>query len=203
MLNFNGAIQMLVDMGIADVFLPFILIFTIIFAIMEKANILGEDRKVHGVIAFSIAMGAIIPHVTHSYPANYDVVNIINQALPNVSVIAIAIVCALILMGIFGHEFPGQAGSTLSAIIWVVAAGVILYIFGSAAGWFWKFPAWLDFLNDSDTQALIVIILVFALVIRYITKDDDAPKKSFAERYHNLITPYGEESGKGDKPGKV
>jgi len=32
------------DIGVVDVILPFILIFTIVFAVLEKTKILGEDE---------------------------------------------------------------------------------------------------------------------------------------------------------------
>ena len=45
----------------------------------------------------------------------------------------------------------------------------IVVIFGSAAG-IWD-VTWLRYL-DNDTIATIIVILVFALIVYYITKDD-------------------------------
>ena len=41
---FGEAIQFLAKLGIYDVVLPFLLVFTIVFAIMEKTKLLGTEK---------------------------------------------------------------------------------------------------------------------------------------------------------------
>ena len=54
--------------GLTDVMLPFLLIFTLVFAIMQKTKILGEDKKNFNVIiALVMALLVVIPHITSSY----------------------------------------------------------------------------------------------------------------------------------------
>lgn len=189
MVGFDSAILTLERLGVTDVLLPFILVFTIVFAVMSKMNILGENKKVHVTVALVMGLALVIPHVTNSYPNNSDPVNIINQSLPSVSVIAVAIVCVLILLGVLGLPFPTKDNdkSVLASIFWILSFGVVIYIFGSSAGWGWRIPNWLSFLNDSDTQALLVIILVFGLIISYITKPADAPKNKITDTWKNII----------------
>jgi magnesium-transporting ATPase (P-type) len=204
MVNFNDAILMLDKLGITDVLLPFILIFTITFAVMEKVQILGESKKFHSVIALVLGMAVVIPHVTNSYPdPRYDIVNIINTSLPHVSVILVAVVCALILLGVFWLKFVVGEKSIIGIGLLLACFAVVVYIFGRAAGWFFAFPKWLDFLNEPDTQALIVIILVFALIVRYIMKDEDndgEEKESWTDKLkrtlHDLTTEHEGETKK-------
>jgi hypothetical protein len=184
MVNFTDVILKLEDLGLSDVVLPFILIFTVVFAVMEKAGILNKDeksndgKKFHAVIALAISLGVVIPHVTNSYPdPRYDAVVLINTALPNVSVLLIAILAALIIGGMFGLNFPGHNGNGLGMFTWIFALGAIGFIFGRAAGWIGGLPSWLSFLDDPETQALILIILVFGIIIRFITKEDDGKTK--------------------------
>jgi hypothetical protein len=109
----NGALTQAVwklqEIGIVDIILPFILIFTIVFAILQKTKILGVDdagkvRKNYNIIvALVMGLGVVIPHVTGSYPSpESDIVNIINQALPNVSVVLVAVIMMMLLIGVFG-----------------------------------------------------------------------------------------------------
>jgi membrane protease YdiL (CAAX protease family) len=184
---FAQGIFKLQEMGIADVILPFILVFTIVFAVMQKTKILGTEKvgtedkprkNFNAVIALVMALAVIIPHVTGTYPSpESDVVNIMNQALPNVSVVLIAVIMMLLIIGVFGGDVS-IAKTSLAG--WAVVFSVLatIFIFGSAANWY-NLPNWLYFLNDSDTQALIVIILVFAILIWFITKEDKPkdPKK--------------------------
>lgn len=47
----------------------------------------------------------------------------------------------------------------------------VVAIFGSAIGWY-TMPQWLIFLQNPELQALIVMILVFGIIIAFITKED-------------------------------
>ena len=116
-------------------------------------------------------MAVVIPHVTGTYPTpESDVVNIINMALPNVSVVLIAVVMMLLMIGVFGGGVD-FAKSRLAG--WAVGFAILatVFIFGTAAYW-WELPVWMNFLYDSDTQALVIILLVFGALIMFITADD-------------------------------
>jgi hypothetical protein len=179
---FDNAMIQLQSMGVLDVILPFILIFTIVFATLQKTKILGEDenkkprKNFNAVIALVMGLAVVIPHVIGSYPSpDSDVVNIINNALPNVSVVLVAVIMLLLIIGVFGSKVD-VAGSSLAG--WAVIFAIIatLVIFANAANWF-ILPDWLNFLNDPETQSLIVVILVFAIIIWFVTKEDK-PKDS-------------------------
>jgi hypothetical protein len=179
------------EIGVMDVLLPFILVFTIVFAVLQKTKILGHDetdvkrpkKNFNAVISLVMALAVVVPHITGSYPTpGSDVVNIINMALPNISVVLIAVVMMLLMIGVFGGEVSiFKSGLGGWAVAFAIAATV--FIFGTAAYW-WEIPQWLDFLYDSDTEALIVILLVFGALIAFITADDskkDDGKYSFIE----------------------
>lgn len=185
---FEDGLIALNDMGILDVILPFILVFTIVFAVLQKTKILGEEngkprKNFNAVIALVMGLAVVIPHVIGTYPSpESDIVLIINNALPNVSAVMVAVIMLLLIMGVFGGDV-NIAGSSLAgwAVLFAIIATVI--IFGNAANWF-ELPLWLDFLNDSETQALVVVILVFALIIWFITKEDkpkDSKEPTFLE----------------------
>ncbi len=157
--------------GFLDIIVPFLLIFIIIYAILQKTKILGEGKKNYNiVVALAISLAAIIPHVVNPGGAA-DVVYIINNSLPNVSVILIAIVMFLLLIGLMGGQVR-WIGSATTGWIALLAGLVILYIFGVSAGWFGPIQQ-LGWLMDSDTQAIVIIILVFGLIIWFITSDSE------------------------------
>ena len=75
---------------LTDILLPFLLIFTVIFAILQRSKILGIDRKnFNVVVALVIGLLVIIPHITGTYPYDRDVVNILNNAIPQISIFII------------------------------------------------------------------------------------------------------------------
>ncbi len=190
--TFVDLFQTLESYGLTDALLPFLLIFTIIFAMLQKTNILGAGKKNFNVmVAFVIASMVVIPHITGSYPGRYDLVEILNTALPDVSIVVVAVVMGLLLIGLFGGEATWMGGS-LSGIVAIIAFGAIVYIFGAAAGWWDNIGLrwW-----DQDVIALVVVILVFAIVIWYVTKDDAPADK--AAKGMKLVEHFGDMFKKG------
>jgi hypothetical protein len=173
---FENFILQLQDWGVMDVLLPFILIFTVVFAVFQKTKILGDGRKQYNVIiALVMALAVVIPHVTGAWQAwGFDPVMVINGALPQVSLVVIAIVMMLLIIGVFGNDLD-IAGTSLSGIVMIVAFIAVVLIFGTQLGWF-NIPTWLYFLNDPEIQSFVIMILVFAIIIWFITKEDKKDK---------------------------
>lgn len=176
-IGFEGFIISLERIGFVDVLLPFLLVFTIIFAILEKTKILGEGKKNMNVgIALIFALMVVIPHVTGNFPAGFDPVQIINAALPAVSLVVVAIVALMILIGVFAHDRM-LWGMTAPGWIGFLSIVTIIFIFGSAAGW-WQvgFLDWLDSVFGSDVIAVLIMILVFGIIIAFVTGGGEAEK---------------------------
>lgn len=182
--DFRNLMYSLENMGILDVLLPFTLIFTIVFAVLQKTMILGKDEKerprknFNVIVSLAMALAVVIPHVTGRYPPNQDVVTIINNALPNVSLIAVAIVMVLLIIGVFGKRMDiGE--SKVGGLFAILAILIVAVIFMAAAGIFDRayLPNWLYFIYDPQFQALVIAILVFGLIIGWITKSDDSDLK--------------------------
>ncbi|MFH1133359.1 MAG: hypothetical protein V1735_02635 [Nanoarchaeota archaeon] len=167
--NLNSFIQIVEGWGLTDVMLPFLLLFTIFFAILQKSRLLGDEKKNYNmIVALVIALIVIVPHVTQSYPSdNWDPVVVMNKALPTVSIIVVAIIMMLILIGIFGGE-AHLLGVALNGWIAFVSFALIIVVFGSAAGW-WAGWDWFNDVFGQEAIALIIIILVFGIIIGFVT----------------------------------
>lgn len=163
--------------GFVDVVLPFLLIFTIMYAVFQKTHILGEKKKnFNAVVSLVIALLVVIPHVTRRYPPDSDPITILNNAIPQVSLIIVAVIFLLILIGVFGQEkvFLGLAAPGWVMFISII---IIIAIFGGSAGW-WdgKFEQWMAYYFGPDAIAWVVIILVFGLVFMFITSEPTEEK---------------------------
>jgi lysylphosphatidylglycerol synthetase-like protein (DUF2156 family) len=174
-LNFVDLVQTLENFGVLDVLIPFLLIFTIVFAVLQRTHILGkekETKRYNVIIAIVMAFGVVIPHVIGAYPPGSDIVVIINTALPNVSLVIVAAIMVLLLIGVFGGELAGPATGGIALIAFLIVA----YIFAVSAGWFQNVPSWLRWAVNPDTQALLVILIVFGLIVWFITRDEETNK---------------------------
>lgn len=191
-MEYEQFFQTLERFGMLDALLPFLLVFIIIFATLQKSNLLGKGKKNFNVmVAIIIGLLVVIPHVTNSYPPGRDVVDIINQSIPQVSMIMIAIILALLLIGLLGGEATWLGGS-LSGWIAILAFGIVIYVFGGAMDiWENRISHWFG----PDTTSLIVIILIFAIVVWYIIRDADSEK---AAKGFKLIEDFGNMFSKKD-----
>jgi len=176
-ITFGDFAESLVRIGFVDVLLPFLLIFTVIFAVLEKTKILGEGKKNMNVgIAFIFALLVVVPHVTGNFPAGYDPVAIINAALPSVSLVVVAIIALMILIGVFAGD-KLVFGMTSAGWIGLFSLIAIVFIFGSAAGW-WQtgLLQWLENIFGSDIVAIVVMLLVFGIIIAFVTGGGEGEK---------------------------
>ncbi len=193
MTTFYDIMRTLDGMGFMDVVLPFMLIFTIVYAVLTTVAIGivdsqdGKNKKFALIISLVIAFGVIIPHATNSYPNGTDVVDIINGSLPIVALIAVAIIGLFIILGLFGIHLDFMSGSLVPIIV-LIALGLIIFIFGSNAGWGWQVPRALSFLTDKDTISFLIVVAVFGIIVKFITADDSDKKQKpqFKDRMKDL-----------------
>ncbi|MBN2457898.1 hypothetical protein JXB31_02080 [Candidatus Woesearchaeota archaeon] len=93
------------DYRLEDSLFPFIMIFTIVFAILSRVNIFGKEKKgINFVLALVMALTTVIMHVTERYPADKDPVNIINSSVPIAIGVVVALLGVLLLISVFGGE---------------------------------------------------------------------------------------------------
>ncbi|MDA1196333.1 MAG: hypothetical protein O2779_00005 [Nanoarchaeota archaeon] len=124
--NLENFFRILEEWGLSDVMLPFLLVFVVFFAILEKTNILGERaRKYNLVIALVIALMVVVPHVTGLYPVNKDPVDIFNEAIPSISIVIVAAMGVLILIGTMGGKV---SQNPMYASGGVILTGVVIYV---------------------------------------------------------------------------
>ncbi len=185
MAPFGSVIQYLFETGVIDVLLPFVLVFTLCFAFFCKVNIFPEKRHA-GIVSLILGLSFIVPHVVPAL-AEYDLIPILNSFLPNVSMFVIVIVMVLLVLGVFGVGLNPKSG--IVGVAMLFAALLVLYIFGAAAEW-WSVPDTMSFVLDPETQAFIVIIIVFLIVIWAVTheskkgpKDENPLLKAITEMF--------------------
>lgn len=170
--------------GVMDFLLPFILVFTIVFAVMQKTKLLGDKKNYNVIIALVLALLFVVPHITGSYPLGYDPVQVMNESLPSISLVAVAAIMILLLMGIFSTTFSQRA----APLIAIVSIAFVIYIFGASLN-LWRGPYDIFYWWTAEVTELVIVILIFGLIVWFITKEPGAetPGKGLLEGIKNMF----------------
>src|SRR3989338_9074777 len=126
--TFRGIISFFGDIGIYDVVLPFLLVFTIVFAILEKTRVLGVD-KVEGDSYPKKNINALVAFVTAFLViASTRLVALINEAMANIVVLLLLSVMFLLLIGSFYREDEKVflEGKWRTFFTWIMFVGIVL-----------------------------------------------------------------------------
>ena len=158
--NFGDMVNYLVEIGVFDIFLPFLLVFAIVFAILEKTQILGQNKSnISALVAVVVGLLVVVQK---------GIVETINLFLPRISLIIVVILMGLLLIAMLGgREYRGLRGTTLGVAIVLVIIAIIMALTSSPA-------LGTSFLSPADKEALLRIgvpIGVFLLVIWFVTSE--------------------------------
>ncbi len=176
----QDAIGFLRDFGLFDVVLPFLLVFALVFAILEKTMILGTEgdkkpkKNLNSIVSFVIAMLVV---------ATNKVVTAINEALPNIVLIIVCFVAFLMMISVFMKtgemEFAKEHPRFLAFFIFFSLIALILIVLDSI-----KLPtgkSWFEYVSEyvlSNFTGPVVMSIIFLIVaigaIYYVTKGPSA-----------------------------
>ncbi|HLC95896.1 MAG TPA: hypothetical protein VJH97_01070 [Candidatus Nanoarchaeia archaeon] len=173
--GFRNVIDFFAEVGLYDVVLPFLLVFTIVFAIFEKTRILGTEeidgkqyarKNLNAMAAFVIAFFTI---------ASAELVEIISEVSSNVVILLLASVLFLLLVGSFFKEekegfWLQQKGWQIFFMI-IMFVGIVL-IFLNAVGWLDQVWGFLSEGSGGNAVGSIILIVIIILFMVYIVKDN-------------------------------
>ncbi len=177
--GFQTLAQYFQTYGVMDFLLPFILVFTVVFAVTAKMPLFDKNKQFRVVIALVLALFFVIPHMTGVYPLGYDPVQVLNDSLPSISLLAVSIVMVLLIMGVFG--VPGFTDKALPFVIFI-ALGFLAYIFGASLGW-WTGPYEVFWWWSEEVTELMVMIAVFGLIVWLIVKEKTEDKDKLSTKF--------------------
>ena len=173
---FRDALVFFDTVGLYDVVLPFLLIFTLVYGVLEKSRIFGTEKAVDGKEYTRKNLNSMVAFVTGFFVvASAQLVSLINVFVARVALILVILIMYMILVASF-HEQQGDKGFSLKDfggkwLMWLVFIAVIL-IFLDGLGWLG--PAWLYVTGQWDSQ-LMGTILLFAIVVGFIWFITSAP----------------------------
>ena len=138
------------------------------------------------MIALVLSLLFVVPHITGTYPFGYDPVQVMNESLPSISLVSIAAIMVLLLMGIFGADFTAAAAPWIA----IISLGFVAYIFGASLG-LWRGPYDIFYWWSSDVTELLIVLLIFGLVVWFIVKEPSkAGDRGLFGKFEDTIKQY-------------
>jgi hypothetical protein len=144
------------DIGIYDIVLPFLLVFSISYAVLQKIKLFGKEAKrVNIIIAFVLGL---------LFLQNSYLTFTLQRFLPNVSLILIIFLIGLLLVGVFvGEKEWAGGGATIAAFVVSIVALIIAFTadFGPGYGLF----EWWNLASPGTRGSIWLIIAVVAVMV--------------------------------------
>lgn len=139
------------QMGVFSYVLPFLLVFALIFAILEKSAILGDNKGV--IVIISLAAG-LLSLVGGKVPAFFQLI------FPNLGIALAILLAVMILLGLF-MTWDAGIGKTVK---WIIAGSaivaIVFLVYYSFVGYGGNYDFWGIYGN-----AIITILIIVAIIL--------------------------------------
>ncbi len=159
-----GAIEFLKEFGFYDVVLPFLLVFTIVYAVLQKTKIFGAKeptKNINAMIAFVMAL---------FFVATTNLVAGTVELLPNVVVLLITLMSFMMLVGFFytDKEFSFENHKFWKVFLTIIFfIGIVLMAWHAFApkAWEWFWIGQTDFWSSTAGVTIIFLAIVIGTIL--------------------------------------
>jgi len=159
----GSAMEFLKNFGFFDIILPFLLVFTIVFGILEKTRIFGVEKvgdkeypkkNINSMIAFVIAFFTV---------ATKEITQSLQVSLPNVALVLIIIVCFMMLAGSFmsDKEFSFEKRKGWVVFLTLVMFISVVLIFLNSFGWLTPITSYVG----QNTETVVIPVVLIAVIV--------------------------------------
>jgi len=172
-MDFYGLVGVMDQVGAYDILLPFILVFTLVFAVLQKINLFGTGKKnINAIVSLVIAL---------FFLNNTYLIYVLQKFLPNVSIILIIFLMLLLLIGVFAGptEFTNVS---LGIAFFVSLIAIVIALFtdvfaptpyGGFSGWYYAI--------DPGTRFMAWLLLFGVVFIMFVMKEPPTAGKGFGK----------------------
>jgi len=155
------------NMGVFSYVIPFLLIFAVIYAILDKTKMFSGDSENRGIIAI-IAVSISLLSLQFDFVSNFFAI-----IFPRFGVGLSLFLVALIFLGFFFSPKEGESwGKNVSWIGWVIGIGVIIWALSAWGGYYgyyggyYGFGWWFDYYLWEFVILGIIIAAIYFVVKR-------------------------------------
>lgn len=166
-IDFVALQNLLKSLGFYDFVLPWLLAFSIVFGILDKAGIFGNQGKNKGVEAIISLVFAFYVTLFTPYPGFLS--RFFSNLFGGSILVLSGILVSLLFIGIFGFapkDLFGEKDTLGKKLLMILAATIAIILLLNAAGWVTGFSAFGGVsINPSEWLTMIIFFGLIALVI--------------------------------------
>lgn len=155
------------EIGVFGVLLPFVLVFALSFAVLQKTKILGDHKNLNVIV--SLVLGLL-------FLQNVYLVEKIQLFLPNVSFAVLVFLALLLLVGVFAGDKLSEWTSKWKWFAVVAATIALVWAFTSDyLGESSDFFAWLSAFSETRIFQYVLLGVIVAVLIALVAAGDKKP----------------------------
>ncbi|MFT4282790.1 MAG: hypothetical protein ACMXX6_00005 [Candidatus Woesearchaeota archaeon] len=169
---FGNAVGFMNDLGLFDTILPFLLVFTLVFAFLEKTKIFGlEDYRTEGGDVVKVTrknLNSMVAFVIGFFVVgSTQLVAQISEITAQIVLVLVLVFSFLLTVGAFSKEKDESFAleGTWAIVFQIIAFLAIALIFLNTLGWI---DIILDFLTSSWDSQLVASLIMIAVLVGFI-----------------------------------
>lgn len=125
-MTITDVLNLWAQQGVFSYVIPFLLMFAVVFAILEKTKLLGQQKAIDAIVAMAIGLLALQFDFVSTFYA---------EIFPKFGVGIAIFLVVIILIGFFYHDDAGKAGSAVKWVGWFTGIGVVIWALTSWNFW--------------------------------------------------------------------
>ncbi|MEM2932668.1 MAG: hypothetical protein QW622_00410 [Candidatus Pacearchaeota archaeon] len=172
--DFNNFFYLAQQVGFFTMLLPFLLIFSIVYAILVRIDVFRKTPAAGVVVALAIAFFAL---------TNYQISYIMAKLFSNLAIALIVLLSVVILFGLLNKDITQKAGVFFVFVVILIAIILLFKTFEFRLIWLYQY---FNFLGP-----LIIIIIAIALIL--VFSREQPPEKSFSKAVEEALFGEGKE----------
>ena len=157
------------DAGVFSYVIPFLLIFAVVYGILSKTKVLGDNNTVSGIVALAVGLLSL----------QFDfVATFFATIFPRFAVGLAVFLVIIILAGLFLKPGEEKGQSTFYIIGLVIAAAVVLW--GLSSWQFWRDSYFIGPWFEENFWSIVLgagLIIIIALVMKSGATDESGRGK--------------------------
>ena len=190
MASFDQVLVAWDNYGVFEYLLPFLVVFTITYALLQKVQLFGQaGKKINVVLALSFGL---------LFLQNVYLRTLFQRFIPNVSFILIACLMFLLLLGIFGGSHSAWRGFALFLALIFSIISIIIAVSNDylGEGYSSLYEWW--FALDTVARSTIIFVIIILIVVGYAIKDDSNQQGGLMNGIRSFMREI--EGGQGGRP---